>query len=78
MSASGATKKDMLRKLAQEAFVQEEPSRPVDPRVVGEEARQAASTAKSSGLRELRLARDAAARKAVEAAPPPWPGTKTG
>jgi hypothetical protein len=67
MGGAGDTKKDRLRKLAQRAFAPEGLSRPTDRRVVEEEARQAASTAKSTGLRELRLARDAAARKGDDA-----------
>jgi hypothetical protein len=78
MTAPGSTKKDALRKAAEGAFVQGQASRPIDLRAVEERTRQAASTAKSSGLRELRLARDAAKGDAAkgdaakgEAAKPP-------
>jgi hypothetical protein len=66
----GIANREELRKLAQRAFVQQAaPQRPADPRAVEEELRQMAGLAKTAGLRELRLARDAAAHKAAEAKP---------
>jgi hypothetical protein len=59
----GTTKKEELRKKAQGAFVQEKSAQHIDPRITEEEVRRKASTAKTTGLRELRLARDAAERK---------------
>jgi len=69
MTASGGTRKEALRKIAQGAFLRVEDARPSNPRAVEEEARQRASTAKTAGLRELRLRRDAAESGAAEANP---------
>ncbi|MFI5012699.1 MAG: hypothetical protein ACHQAY_10145 [Hyphomicrobiales bacterium] len=68
---SGTANREELRRRAQSAFVQEECLRPGDPRIVREDMRQKASTAKTTGLRELRLARDAARHEATEAIPLP-------